>query len=215
MAVSKGNLVGCIVHLHDMADQLVLTSVITSYDARFSEIEIAEFAEFGGHWDITALEAATGLKDGAAYKVRVMCKPIPYEYMGKAVLKGAFPAVLLYRGEKWEGRRNTRYKLNTQATVARRLREDSAGAQPTPFEVTVINISQGGVRIRASSQALSLGDCFEMLLMIGDKLENLIAKVLNSLSADADTSEYGCSLLAKGSADGAMPGCEEETQPAP
>ncbi len=195
MAAPGINLKGCAVQIYDKLDYLVMESTVSSHDTRLSEIELGEFALYP---DLTSLEEATGLKDGATYRVRIMCLPVPYEYVGNAILKGGYRVIVLYRGEISENRHNPRYKVDAPASIVSLVYENKAYVMLAPLEVRIVNVSQSGVRFSAKHNTMSLGDSFEMILPIGGKKQSLLAKVMNCVDVDPETTEYGCSFLSKG-----------------
>ncbi len=195
MAAPGMNIKGCVVQVYDKLDYLVMESTVSSYDAKLSEIELSEFAQ---HPDLASLEEATGLKDGATYRVRVMCLPVPYEYTGTARLKGGYRVIVLYRGEISENRHNPRFKVDASASIVSLVYDNKAYVLLSPLEVRIVNVSQSGVRFSAKHNTMSLGDSFELILPIGGVKQSLLAKVMNCVDVGPEATEYGCSFLAKG-----------------
>jgi hypothetical protein len=162
-----------------------------------------ELVEFRGQTDVRAVAARYGIQNDMSYRVRIICVPKPpYEYMGTAKLSGFVPVIALYRGEEKEYREHPRHAVGATAMIDRIIRGDRPQEPSQRQEVTIVDISRGGVRIGAARGTLSVGDRFVLNLMISGKLERLVAEVMNTTDSGEDMAEYGCSLLGKATGDG-------------
>ncbi len=194
MQTAGGNYKGCAVQIYDQQGNLVTESLITKHDAKLSEIELTDFS----NPNVAAVEASSGLRNGAMYRVRILHRPVPHEYVGIAILRGGYRAIVLSRAEASEIRRSPHYKVNGQGMILSLIYDNKAYELLKPLCVQIVNISQGGVRVSAASNTLSVGDSFELSLLLSAQRKFLIAKVINSAETGPGTAEYGCVFLAKG-----------------
>ncbi len=190
MAIMVSQMPGCIVRLYDLLGNLVVTSTIASYDDLNMEIELD---------DMIRPEEYDALKNGDTYRVLIIAKPHPVEYLGTAKLKGYFPkTIALYRGQEKESRKHPRYRIETFALIESVIYRDLAYPLSVPLAVRVVNISKGGLRLRTERDAMAKGDRFELSMEISGKREFFLIEVRNSVDIGTSESEYGCAFLANG-----------------
>jgi hypothetical protein len=169
-------------YIYDDNDCFLLKTRVTKYDSKTREIEIA---------------GNPGLKKGAQCKVVIETTPLPYEYMGRVTTVGMQPFnIALYneRRQTSEHRQYQRFKANTPAKINHFIFNGCAYLMKSPLTVSLVDISQSGLRIRSDGSILILGNRYELQLRMGEKNELLIIEVMNCNRVGATDIEYGCKL---------------------
>ncbi|MDR1691937.1 MAG: PilZ domain-containing protein [Oscillospiraceae bacterium] len=170
---------GCKAYIYNLKDELMTETTIADSYSDAMEIEV---------------RAHPDLINGETCKVIILTSPTPYEFMATIRARGGkFVTLALYHGKEKENRRSTRYKLDGLAVIE----HIGTTRLQTPIQVHLINISAGGVRIRAPWHTMAIGSIFALRLKIGEKHTQLLAEVVNSLDTSSEFTEYGCSLVMK------------------
>jgi hypothetical protein len=179
------SLVGYTAYVYDINDVLLVKTKIAEHDRKEMQVELSERPR---------------LKHGDKCKVLVLSFPVPQEYMGTALVSRLGPVtILLYRGRDKESRGSTRYKVDVSVGVENLIRGGQSQNREAPHVVKLINISSGGARFLAPSEAFSIGDKLEILLRIGSKDERVWLEVVNALSVSRENAEFGCKMISAGS----------------
>ncbi len=176
-------LVGCAAQIYDAGDRLVYTSKVKEFDRRNAEIEVEGYVP--------------GLKKGEVCRVYVASPPTPCEFKGKILMVGYGSTTFgLYNRQEKEVREHPRYPVKTPAVIERMVYAGQSYALHTPASVLVLNISKGGVKVRAPHNAMAVGNKFEMRLRIGEQDQMLLAEVMNANNIETTHTDYGCRLRA-------------------
>jgi hypothetical protein len=179
----KQVLVGCPVHIYDTANKLLLSSKITDHDRKNERIEVES--------------TIPGAKKGEECRIYIATPPTPCEYKGRVFLLGYTSTTFaLYGRKEKEIREHTRYPVKTTAVIESMVYAGKSYALHTPAEVLVLNISKGGVKVRAPYNAMVVGCKFEIRLKIGERYELLLAEVMNASDLEKTNTDYGCRLCA-------------------
>ena len=100
-----------------------------------------------------------------------------------------------YTGNNFvERRSHIRYDVSGNATIFSYLDEGRAYALHTPQIASLINISQGGVRLSMKYNSMIVDDFVQISILFGNKERLLTAHVVNLADFDG-YSEYGCELV--------------------
>jgi hypothetical protein len=179
----KPALVGCPVHIYDSAGKLLLSSKITDHDRKNERVEIEG--------------SVPGAKKGDVCRLYVATPPAPCEYTGRVFISGYESTIFaIYARKEKETREHERYPVKTKAVIESMVYAGKSYALHTPAEVLILNISKGGVKVRAPLGAMAIGNKFEIRLKIGERYELLLAEVMNAFDSENNSTDYGCRLSA-------------------
>jgi hypothetical protein len=179
----KQELVGSPVHIYDEKNNLLMSSRITDHDKKNERIDIDG--------------PKPGAKKGDVCRIYIATPPTPCEYMARVFLMGySSTTFALYKRQEKEIREHTRYPVKTTAMIERMVYGGQSYALHTPAEVLILNISKGGVKVRAAYNAMAVGNKFEIRLKIGQRYEVLLAEVMNAFDIEKINTDYGCRLCA-------------------
>ena len=171
--------VGCAIYINDESGKKIAASTVTAHNRYNSVIDIKYVPE---------------LADQGRYNLLILTSPSPYTYSCIAEVKSRDIKLKLFRGEKKEQRSATRYAVNGTVSIIAYLDEGKVFKLHSPLSAVLVNISQGGLRLRMKPNSLSIGDTISLYIMAGEAPKVLTAMVVN-LKDNDDNSEYGCKLL--------------------
>ncbi|MCL2226332.1 MAG: PilZ domain-containing protein [Oscillospiraceae bacterium] len=174
------NYIGCVVLLFDQGDNVIGSTKVTHVDNEALRIEVQQLPK--------------GLDVGSACRLLIFNNNRPSEYQGKIVREGA--KILIAIGRTGEKRKERRGEINARAQIEGLIYGGQMYPLHRPIEVTLINISRGGVRIKAPNDTLVLGNKFQAGLNINDVEKVIVAETVNLVDKDSGISEYGCRFLA-------------------
>jgi len=172
---------GCSVLIYDEAGNQPVSSTITEYNRNTLRIEVKELP---GYLDI-----------GSVCRLLILSSPSPCEFQGRVVKEGNKKYIAMFFGHEKENRTAARFKVKFPAMIENLICDGKAYPLLTPLEVTMVNISQSGVRFRTPENAFSEKDRFQMKVLINNNTKLLIADVVNHTETDNGSSEYGCRFL--------------------
>ena len=173
------NFVGCVVYISDAAGKMITSSTVTAHNKYNSIIDIMYVPE---------------LADQGKYELLILTAPSPYTYSCVAEVKGRDIKLKLFHGGKKEQRSTVRYAVNGSVALIAYLDEGKVFKLHSPLDAVLMNISQGGVRLKMKPNSLSLGDTVSLYIKAGKAPKVLNATVVNLKNND-DNSEYGCKLV--------------------
>jgi hypothetical protein len=101
----------------------------------------------------------------------------------------------MFQGQEKESRGATRYSVDTPALIDSLIFEDHPYPLHSPVKVVLINVSTTGMRFRAPYYCLTVGDVVKMHLVVSGSEKQLLAKVVNHIDKESESSDYGCRFL--------------------
>lgn len=176
---------GCSVLIFEIdSDRELGTDVVNVYNSGSQYIELQNLSVTGE------------IPEDTHCRLLILQAPVPMEYRAKVVKDGTSFLFMLYKGMEKENRMTPRYGVDTQAQIEHFVcSEGKLHYLCEPIPVSVINVSQGGVRIMARPEMVSIGDRFQFNLQLSGGKKILYAQVVNSLDKGGDVTEYGCRLI--------------------
>ena len=166
--------------IYDETGELLASVNIIEHDTKENAIEVRDLPT---------------LVVGDPCRVLILTAPAPYEYRGIIRKRARSRIITLYKGEVKENRKEDRYKIDAPARVEGLICEGKVYPLHTAVKANLINISKGGMRLRAEFNALTDGAEFQLRLMVGEIDKLLNAKVVRRDDASPDYSEFSCRLL--------------------
>jgi hypothetical protein len=128
-------------------------------------------------------------------EVVVLTSPTPFVYRGTIHKHGYEKMIRLYREDRRENRKESRYNVDFKANIAGLIYDGKIYPMLMPIDVSVLNISRGGLRFRSAPNAFAGGNRFKILMMFGDDHKTLTAEVSNCPDPDAENADFGCRLI--------------------
>ena len=173
------NFVGCAVYINDEYENLLAESTVTAHNKYNSIIDIKYVPE---------------LKDQGKYNLLILASPSPYTYSCIADVQRRDIKLKLFHGGKKEQRSTVRYAVNGSVAIIAYIDEGRVFKLHSPMEAVLVNISQGGVRLRMKPNSLLVGDTITMYIKVGEAPKLLTATVVNTKDNEG-SAEYGCRLV--------------------
>ncbi len=103
--------------------------------------------------------------------------------------------VALYRGSEKEDRKHKRYNLMVNGVVDAMIIEGQTITLSKAIATTVINISRGGVLVRAESSSFLVGAILRLKINMNDEEETLLfCRVVRMNELTTTEAEFGCQL---------------------
>ncbi len=100
--------------------------------------------------------------------------------------------IAFYRGTKNNKRAFRRYQVNGRAIVKGIVSGEQELKLRSSFEVSISDISRGGISIKTLSNYLQKDSVLKLSLLLEDSEFNLRCKVLRENKIGGNLSEYGC-----------------------
>ena len=181
MTSLSADFTGCPVLIYDEGGAQLGNTVIVSYIRSTLRIEVKDLP--------------ASLKAGRRCRLLILSSPSPCEFQGRIAKEGNIKEIAMYFGQEKESRGHARYKVSYTALIENLIYDGKAYPMHTPLEVSLMNISQSGMRFRTPPNAFTDGDRFQMRMLINNSAKLLIADIVNHIDRENDSSEYGCRFL--------------------
>jgi len=165
--------------IHDESNVLMANVRIIEYDSSENSIEVPDLPV---------------LTEGAKCSVLIMSTPVPYSYQGRIHKRLKKRVITLFKGETVEARKfEQRFKTDMPARIVALYNDGKLHSLHTPAIGRILNISKGGLRLRAVYNALNIGDKFQAHIENGEFNTKIMAEVVGRSDTEGGLfSEFSC-----------------------
>ena len=183
MPAQKTEYVGCTAFVYCNAGENLLRTIVTDYDKIKSLITLQSVPD--------------ELKIGDICRLLVLTEPCPRECYGRVKSDVGNKIIALFKWENKEKRGASRYNVNFPAFIEKMIYDDQPYDMFKSVEITLMNISTGGMRFFAKPDTVLLEDKFQIRIHLNSDVKVLIAKIVNERQINDDRIEYGCRFFDK------------------
>jgi hypothetical protein len=181
MAVLSIDYIDHSVLIYDTNGVHLKTTVVTSYDKQAQRMQVRQMPP--------------GLNVNDECKLLILSSPTPCEYLGRVRKEGASLYIAMFQGQEKENRGATRYAVDTPGLIDSLICDNQPYPLHSPVKVVLINVSTTGMRFRTPYYCLTVGDIINMHLVVSGSEKQLVAKIVNCVDKEPDSSDYGCRFL--------------------
>jgi hypothetical protein len=173
---TRANYKGYTVFIYDESGKELSHAKIVDHDVNTSVIEISPMMPQSSVTRVNLL---------------IVTAPAPSMYSGTVKYGGLSTTISLFHGKTKEDRQAIRHAINTEATISA-LDDQSNTALGLPCDVTLMNISQTGLRFFTTNNFLRIGDIYKLAMKTKALAHTLIIEIVNVRDSNMQKVEYGC-----------------------
>jgi len=165
------------------------------YDEKGTQLANVKILEYDGLENTIRIKGESALEAGMLCDVLILTAPTPFVYKGRVYDLAHYKVIRLFQGKTSCKRRETRYNADLPALVEGLVYDGKLFPLKMQMGAQVINISKSGLRFRTSPNALTIGNRFQLRMIVGTDEKTLTADVVNCLDVPPTASEFGCRLV--------------------